>query len=87
MREGLNNEKMIVEIKKITEKKDDIYIFIKCRKPHQKETPWSHGREELDKNNELFQQDSEQHRQEMNEYEKRALQLHLGEAILTQDGK
>jgi hypothetical protein len=78
---------MIVEIKTIAEEKDGVFILIRCRNPYQKETPWSHGREELDRNNELFQKYAEQHRQELNEYKKRAQQLHLGEAILTQDGK
>jgi hypothetical protein len=78
---------MIVEIKQITVEGDDIFLLIRCRNPYQKETPWLKWIENLDGHDELFQKDAEQQMRELNEYKKRVLQLHLGAAILTQDGK
>jgi hypothetical protein len=79
---------MIVEIKWVAEEKDGVFILIRCPKPHQMQTPTpGPGKDALDRNHIIFQEYSEQHRRELNEYKKRVLQLHLGEAILTQDGK
>lgn len=79
---------MLVEIKQIVQdEKDDTFLLIRCCKPHQKQTPLSKGQEELDRNNKLFEEYAEQHKLRISEYQKQILQLHLGEAILTQDGK
>jgi hypothetical protein len=78
---------MKVEIKQISIKEDSVFLLIRCCKPHQKETPWSNGREELDRNNKLFQEYAEEYRQEMKEFRKRTLKLHLGVAQLAQDGE
>jgi hypothetical protein len=78
---------MRVEIKQITVQKDDVFLFIRCCKPHQKETPFSNGHEELVVNNKLFQENADQYRQEMKEFRKRTLKLHFGDAQLLQDGE
>jgi hypothetical protein len=77
--------KMKVEIIEIREEKADVLLLVRCCRPHQKDTPFSKGREELDKNNELFKENAERYRQEMKEFRKRTLLLHLGHALLIQD--
>ncbi len=78
---------MLVEIKRISHEGDEVRLVVRCCKPQRKVIPWSNGREELDKNNMLFEEYSEEHRQEMEEFRKRTLKLHLGKAQLVQDGE
>ncbi len=78
---------MNVKILEIREEKADVLLFIRCCKPHQKDTPFSKGREELYRNNELFQKYADEHRHEMREFRKRTQKLHLGDAQLLQDGE
>ena len=79
---------MKVEIKQISVGSEGtVRLLLQCCEPQRKETPFSNGREELDRNNELFQEYAEEHRQEMKEFRKRTLKLHLGKAQLIQDGE
>jgi hypothetical protein len=77
--------KMVVDIKKIDEVGDDMMIVLYCRKPEQKNIPWSHGREELDRNNAQFEINSKQHQEDMKEYKKEIHKIHIGHALLIQD--
>lgn len=77
--------KIVVDIKKIDEVGDDMMIVLYCRKPKQKNVPWSHGREELDRNNAQFMIDSKQHQEDMKEYKKETRKIHAGHALLIQD--
>lgn len=78
---------MKVEIKQIAEEKDDVFLLIRCCKPRQKQTPIPRcGRGKLNKDNELFQRYAEEHRQDMREFWKITLKLHLGVAHLSQEG-
>lgn len=78
---------MEAEIKQIAWENEDLVLHIRIHKPRQKETPWPNGREELDRNNELYSEYTKQHRLRVSEFRKRMCQIHLGEAILIQDGK
>lgn len=78
---------MKVEIKQISVSGEGtVRLLLQCCEPQQKETPFSNGREELDRNNKLFERYSEEYHQEMKEFRKRTLKLHLGAAQLSQDG-
>lgn len=76
--------KIKVDIKKIDEVGDDIMIVLYCRKPMQRNVPWSLRGEDLERNVQ-FRIDSEQHRQDMKEYKKEAHKIHIGHALLIQD--
>lgn len=77
--------KIVLDIKNISEVGDEMMIVLYCRKPERKSVPWSHGREELDRNNAQFKIDSKQHREDMKEYKKEMHKIHLGHALLFQD--
>jgi hypothetical protein len=78
--------KMKVEIKRISVSSEGIVrLLLQCCEPPQKEIPFSNGREELDRNNKLFEENTKSHRIETKEFRKETLKLHLGVAQLLQE--
>ena len=74
-----------MDIKKIDEVGDDMMIELYCHKPEQKSVSWSHGREELERNNLQYQTNAKQHQQDTKEYKKEIHKIHIGHALLIQD--